>query len=76
MNELQRKRFENLLARAQKPEFDLVARELVARAFGWIEGLLEGDVITPEDYSGLFREIALVEALIYDRSRARPRLAS
>lgn len=76
MNELQKMRFDNLLARAQKPEFDLVARELVARAFGWIDGLLEGNVINPEAYSDLFREIAHVEALIYERSRVPSRLAS
>jgi len=76
MNELQKMRFDNLLARAKKPEFDLVARELVGRAFGWIDGLLEGNVISPEAYSDLFREIALVEAEIYERSRNRVRLAS
>lgn len=76
MDEFQRRRFENLLARAQKPEFSLVARELIARAFGWIEGLLEGNVISPTDYSDLFREIAHVEAVIYAQTNGRPSVAS
>jgi hypothetical protein len=76
MDEFQRRRFENLLARAQKPEFSLVARELIARAFGWIEGLLEGDVLSPSDYSDLFREIAHVEAQVYARTNGRLSIAS
>lgn len=76
MDDLQRKRFDNLLAQAQSPEFSLIARELVARAFGWIDGLLEGNVISPTHYSDLFREIAQVEALIYARKHGRLSIAS
>lgn len=68
MDAFQRKRFENLIARAQNPEFQQIARELIAQARGWIDGLLEGNVISPLCYSELFREIAHAE----DEVRARP----
>lgn len=76
MDDFQRKRFDNLLARAQQPEKSLIARELIARAFGWIDGLMEGGVIKPAEYSGLFNEIRHVEALIRDRTFTTVGLAS
>jgi hypothetical protein len=76
MDAFQRKRFENLIARALNPDFEVIARELVAQARGWIEGLLEGNVISPERYSELFRQIAQVEHEVRTRTHGRLSIAS
>ncbi|WP_110946453.1 hypothetical protein [Pseudomonas bohemica] len=76
MDALQNKRFENLMAQALSPDFDLIARELIARARGWIDGLLEGKVITTERYSELFRVIYQVEAQVYARTHGCSSIAS
>jgi len=76
MDEFQRKRFDNLLTQAADPKKHLIARELVARAFGWIDGLMEGNVIQPSEYSILFDQISVVESRIRDQSYRRLGLAS
>jgi hypothetical protein len=76
MNEFQRKRFDNLLGQAENPAQECIAREHVSRAFGYIDGLLEGDAITPSDYADLFREISAVEARIRLKTYRRIGLAS
>lgn len=72
MNEFQRKRFDNLLVQAIDPERDWIAREHISRAFGYIDGLFEGDVINALQYSDLFREIVQAESVI--RERAQPKI--
>ena len=76
MDAFQRKRFENLIARALNPDFETIARELVAQARGWIDGLLEGNVISPSNYSDLFREIARAEETVRARNHGRLSIAS
>jgi hypothetical protein len=76
MDAFQRKRFENLIARAMNPEFDAIAREFIAQARGWIDGLLEGNVISPSNYSELFREIAHAEDKVRARTHGRLSIAS
>ena len=76
MNAFQRKRFETLLRLASDPAYFDIAREYVSRAFGYIDGLLEGDAITPTDYAGFFREISAAESTIRERSYRRIGLAS
>lgn len=76
MDAFQQRRFDNLIARALSPDFDVIARELIAQARGWIEGLLEGNVISPERYSDLFRQIAQVEDEVRSRTHGRLSIAS
>lgn len=76
MNAFQRKRFETLLRLASDPAYCDIAREYVSRAFGYIDGLLEGDVITPAQYGELFTEIAAAESMIRERSYRRIGIAS
>ena len=75
MDEFKRKRFDNLLGQAKDPALHAVAREHIHRAFGYIDGLYEGDAINAVEYSGLFTEIMQAEAVIYERTRAQGGLA-
>lgn len=76
MNAFQRRRFDVLLRLANDPKQESIAREHVSRAFGYIDGLLEGDVITPAQYGELFTEIGAVEALIRSHAYRRIGIAS
>lgn len=73
MDVYQRKRFDKLLELAKDPAQDCLARERVQRAFGYIDGLHEGDAISPVEYAGLFNEIQQVDALIFERTHAKLR---
>jgi hypothetical protein len=64
MDEFQRRLFDNLLRRATDPSMGCISRELVSRAFGYIDGLMEGNVIQPTEYSSLFDEIRHAESVI------------
>lgn len=76
MDEFQQRRFDNLIARALNPAFEAIYRELIAQARGWIDGLLEGNVITPQRYSELFRAIAQAEDEVRSRTHGRLSIAS
>lgn len=76
MNAFQRRRFEILLRLAVDPKQESIAREHVSRAFGYIDGLLEGDVITPAQYGELFTEIGAAESVLRNRSDRRIGIAS
>jgi len=71
MDVYQRKRFDKLLDLAKDPAQDCLARERVQRAFGYIDGLHEGDSISAVEYAGLFNEIMQAEAVLYERTRAQ-----
>lgn len=75
MNDFQRSKLDRLIYDALQPGRVISDADL-AQARGYIDGLLEGDVLSPDEYSEYHRQIMAASRTIFERDMARLRMAS
>lgn len=75
MNDYQRTKIDRLIYDSLQPG-RLIAEKDLAEARGYILGLMEGEILSPEEFSHYHRQIMAASRTIFDRDMARLSMAS